>query len=377
MNLVDALIVGAMMIAAFVGARAGAIRGIACVAGAALGITVGAKIAAELPSMSGSLRHVRSALVLIACGAAGILLARAMSRREPLARRRSIGALATTAVTLFAAWFIGGLLPTSSTTGVAGEANASTVLHQVNRVAPRLREVFGDQSSQLFGWIEPPPARRLPAPPGGQLESAIAVAAPSTVKVTGVSCGRATLGSGVVMAPDLVVTTAHVVAGAEELLVLFAISVRPAVPILVDARADLAVLYVRGLARDPLPLATVAAVRGTIGAVLGYPGGRALATNPAIVLASHRASGRDIYGRDRVMRDILEVQAQLGPGASGGPLVDSNGAVLGVLFGQSEDHPDIVYALTASAIRVVIDEARRLPQGGDPVGVPTGECLPS
>ena len=115
-------------------------------------------------------------------------------------------------------------------------------------------------------------------------------------------------------------------------------------------------------------LATTA-TRGTSGAVLGYPGGGPFDAEPAAVLARYVAVGRDIYGQGITHRDIYEVQSRVRPGNSGGPLVRTDGTVVGVVFSKSIRNDDIGYALTSASVRPRVDEAR-----ARQASVGTGAC---
>ncbi len=130
---------------------------------------------------------------------------------------------------------------------------------------------------------------RLPSPDRAALESAIALAGSATVKITGTACGLATAGSGVVVAPHMVVTAAHVVAGSTESHVLDSSGAHDAVPVVVDPLFDLAALYVEALDDQWLPISAEPAQRGTTGAVLGYPHAGTFESSPAIVLDAYRA----------------------------------------------------------------------------------------
>jgi S1-C subfamily serine protease len=90
--------------------------------------------------------------------------------------------------------------------------------------------------------------------------------------------------------------------------------------------------------------------RGTQGAALGYAGGGPLAVLPAGVTGAYPATGRDIYGTQRVTRDILELRAPIEPGDSGGPLVLADGTVGGVVFAESRTDPAVGYALTPTSV---------------------------
>jgi S1-C subfamily serine protease len=111
--------------------------------------------------------------------------------------------------------------------------------------------------------------------------------------------------------------------------------------------------------------------RGVEAAVLGYPGGGPFTAAPAGVMAVFQAQGRDIYGQGLTVRNVYEVQAVVRPGNSGGPLVQPDGEVIGVVFSRSTTNGDIGYALTSPGVvsRVVQAEA-----GSAPIG--TGACAP-
>ncbi len=225
----------------------------------------------------------------------------------------------------------------------------------------------------LIACGDPATGGGLPPPDRALLEPAIAAATPSTVKITGAACGLATAGSGVVVANHLVLTAAHVVAGATESHVLDSAGAHRAILVVFDPASDLAVLYVEDLADEPLPISDDPPKRGTVGVVLGYPHAGGIEVSPAVVLESYRAEGHDIYGWQRTVRQIMEVQARVLPGSSGGPLVDSHGMLIGMVFAQSEDDPDIGYTLTSPPIRDIVDDGLGLTQHGV-TAVSTGAC---
>jgi S1-C subfamily serine protease len=118
-----------------------------------------------------------------------------------------------------------------------------------------------------------------------------------------------------------------------------------------------------------LPLARGVARPGTAGAALGYPGGGPFRAVPAAARRSLVAVGRDIYGERLTTRAVYELQATIRPGNSGGPFVNPEGAVLGVVFSRSVTEPQVGYALVADdvAARLRTASARTAPVG-------TGDC---
>ncbi|MEO7364574.1 MAG: trypsin-like peptidase domain-containing protein, partial [Candidatus Saccharimonadales bacterium] len=136
-----------------------------------------------------------------------------------------------------------------------------------------------------------------------------------------------------------------------------------------DPELDFAVVRVSNLAGKPLPIAKQVVTSGTAAAIVGYPGGGAFSAGPAAVLDSFTASGRNIYGSGTTKRDVYEVQGNVIPGNSGGPLIDKNGTVIGVIFAESTSYKHVGYALTTPAVNDDIARALHRNQPAD-----SGRC---
>jgi S1-C subfamily serine protease len=193
----------------------------------------------------------------------------------------------------------------------------------------------------------------------------------STVKVEGQACNRIFEGSGFTVAPDLVVTNAHVVAGEPpgQTSVLLPSGRRLAATVVMfDPRRDLALLSVGSLDESPLPLKVARA--GATGAVFGHPNGvDQVVVTPARVAQDIQAVGKDLYDSTNTTRNVLVLAATLAHGDSGGPLVDPTGDVIGVAFAISADQPSTSYALSTTELEAGLREPQH------PAGTSTGPCL--
>ncbi|HLH47049.1 MAG TPA: MarP family serine protease [Acidimicrobiales bacterium] len=215
------------------------------------------------------------------------------------------------------------------------------------------RLVAADGFPQVFATLHPD--RAAGAPPGADpLSTAVTrrVEA-SSVEVVGQACGRIQEGSGFAVAPDLVLTNAHVVAGeppGETSVLLPSGTRRAAAVVRYDPDRDVALLRVPGLAEFPLALTTGAV--GEPGAVFGHPGGQVpIAVQPAVVAREITAVGEDLYDRHTTARDVYVLGADLRPGDSGGAVVDRSGRVIGVAFAIAVDASHTAYALTTAEVR--------------------------
>lgn len=205
----------------------------------------------------------------------------------------------------------------------------------------------------------------MPAP---ALVPALSPAAASTVRVSGVACGRRLFGSGFSPAPDTIVTNAHVVAGTTSTEVLRPDGrTLPATVLSFDPVRDLAVLGVPGLGQPSLGLAS--AVVGETDGVYGHPRGRpALEVSPAQVLRRVSVDAGDIYDNPSSPRQILVLGADLEPGDSGAALVNSAGKVVGVAFAVSNLRRGTAFAVASEELAPVLAQPRTGP-------VSTGPCL--
>ena len=119
---------------------------------------------------------------------------------------------------------------------------------------------------------------------------------------------------------------------------------------LFDPRRDVAVLYVPGLSAAPLAFAPKPAVTNADVIVLGYPEDRGFDAETARVRSRNTIIGQDIYGSQTVQREVYAIRSLVRSGNSGGPLIDTNGRVLGIVFATARDSSDTGFVLTNAEV---------------------------
>jgi S1-C subfamily serine protease len=173
-------------------------------------------------------------------------------------------------------------------------------------------------------------------------------AAPSVVFIAG-SDG---FGSGFVVAPGLVLTSAHVVHDEHVNLVLLDGRKLRGRVVERAAGADLALVEAAGLPR-PLPLELAAPRVGAYAAAIAHGRGGVWSLNIGIVSNLYPDRAGDT-------RAILQTQIPLAPGASGGPVLDRQGRVIGVVTAGMVDAPGINFAIRAEVATRTLVRLRAL-----------------
>lgn len=161
-------------------------------------------------------------------------------------------------------------------------------------------------------------------------------------------------GSGVIIAPDgYIVTNSHVVEQANVVQVSLADSTKYVAEVVgQDLATDLAVLKVPGSGLPTARLGDSDKLRvGQLAIAIGNP----LGFQSTVTTGMVSALGRSLRGRSgRLIENIIQTDAALNPGSSGGPLVDSRGAVVGINTAIIQFAQGICFAIPVNTMRWVV-----------------------
>lgn len=302
------------------------------------GAVVGAVLMQSVASMLGSV--ARGALAVI----------------PPLRLLDSIGGLvAGAALGLAIVWVAGAvLLQLPGQTKLRAEVQRSVILQRLNTIAPPSTVL------RAFARVDPFPAIAGPAPPSVPPDTRILSSASvrsarlSVAKITAIACGLGVEGSGFYAAANIVVTAAHVVAGAHAIKV-GAVSARALV---VDRKQDVAVLRLARPGSGP-PLRLVDPHPGDPVAILGYPENGPFDARPGRIGAT-----ADVLVGGR-LREVTALSGLVRHGNSGGPAVNARGEVEAMVFAARIGGRG-GYGVPAAPIRAALARAKR--------PVSTGSC---
>ncbi|HKG03744.1 MAG TPA: MarP family serine protease [Conexibacter sp.] len=372
MTTLDWIIVALVALFGLAGFRRGFIVGALSLGGLVAGAVVGARVG---PLLLPEGSHSPYAPLFALAGALllGGLLASGLERLG--ARLRNglwipglgamdglLGALLSAAIALGLVWLAGAVvLQTPGLRDLRADVQRSFVLRQLNAVLPPSGPLLN-----ALARFDPLPSINGPgaavAPPSRAVlrEPGVREAAPSVVRILGTACGLGVEGSGWVAASGLVVTNAHVVAGAHDTVVQApgdAVGSRDATLVQLDVRNDIAVLRVPDLPAPALALAPNPA-SGTAGAILGYPLNGPFDVEAGRIGATRTVISEDAYGRGPVRRGVTPLRGRVRSGNSGGPIVDAQGRVLTTVFAATTSGDSGGYGVPNAVVGEALTAAR-------------------
>lgn len=384
----DLIIAFASCVTFFFGWRQGAFASVLSAVGVVSGIVLSVAflplVAAYTANPTLTLLLGIGVMVLIAGignllgGLAGSRLRQSIRTRAAMTVDSLLGAVFQVFALLLVVWFVATPL-VGRVTGPVGEGlSNSRVLTAVDQLTPpvidnlpaRLAATLSE--SGLPPLVSPFTGAREVEPPNILIDDTAMVdrVRPSVVYVLADApqCSRRLMGSGFVISPDTILTNAHVVAGTDTVHVETVNGTVEATVVFYDPDTDLAVLHSAGLDLPALQWAEDAASTGDDAVVMGFPEGGPFEARPVRIRDKIIVNGPNIYATTRVDREAYSLRGTIRHGNSGGPLLTTDGDVLGVIFGTAVDESETGYALSADEVISTIGEFST-------AAVDTGACV--
>ena len=279
-------------------------------------------------------------------------------------------------------WLVSSYLLLIPNASINSALNDSTIIGKIDEYAPtnlqdylELARDFATESQLPEVAIDVIIGPEIPEPdPAITGNESIISALKSVVRIESVAeeCNSRLSGSGFVVADNLVVTNAHVVAGI----------VKPEIRlggkgktvsgevIYFDPSVDIALIRTTELAAPALTIGEDLR-RNEMAVAAGFPLGGPLELSPARVRAIATSTDPNIYGDGQVTREIYVLRTSVQQGDSGSALIDDKGQVVGVIFAASATDSTVGYALMKSELNEALAKGAALTETAD-----TGKCLP-
>tara|TARA_R110002110_G_scaffold302409_2_gene516530 strand:- start:2257 stop:3312 length:1056 start_codon:yes stop_codon:yes gene_type:complete len=237
--------------------------------------------------------------------------------------------------------------------------------------------------SQISTWLDQPPTRASDeavriAEPRDAIEARVNVAevakfvAPTVVTISADVGGGTSLGTGVIISSQgEILTNAHVVEGATEIRVRLSGETEPrSVSLLASDRGnDLALLRMSGDGFEAATFADPGSVRLgdealAIGFALGLDGA------PSVTLGIVSALDRTISQADVFLDGLIQTDAAISSGNSGGPLVNAAGEVIGINTAVARDTAttsatNVGFAISVTEALPIIEALRAQADGAE------------
>lgn len=390
---IDYLLILIAVVSIYDGWRRGFILGIFSIFGIGFGLWLGNTTLNYLYGASESVDPKRVSistivfLIGIAAGSAfgmifGSFIQRLIAKGPIKFINKILGAAFSILSLSFVTWLVSSYLVLLPNPTINTAINDSTVIAKLDELAPDdlrsyvdLAKSYAIESQLPEVAIEVIIGPEIPEPDPLVVQNEnIAAALDSVVRIESIAeeCNAKLSGSGFVIADNLVVTNAHVVAGITKPNVRVGGKGKAVNGEIIyfDPRVDLALIKTSKLTAPPLLIGDDLR-RNDMAVIAGFPGGGSLTLIPARVKAIAESVDSDIYGMGSVTRELYVLNADVKQGDSGAALINEEGNVSGVIFAASAAQANVGYALSIEELNKALEKIKLTSEP-----VETGKCIP-
>lgn len=385
MNIIDIIIIALILGAAQRGLYMGLLRLLLSAAGFLVGLFVGALLAHSFSPTN--ISSSNQALAAIACSfiCAGVLaglgerasvyLSAHLHKHRLAYANRVFGGAFEVLFVVFTAWLLASVLSNTQAYNIGSYVRASAIVTTLNAHLPAPPDLLAELE-RAIGTDGLPKVFVGNEPSTKTIRNHVTIdtdatrsAQKSVVRIEGIGCGGLLEGSGFVASNDLIMTNAHVIAGLSKPMVIVGKKTYNATPVYFDPSLDIAILRTSTMPVPALPIDGRMQRSETPIVIMGYPGGGAFTLSGGVIIDHITAVGRNIYDKGLVTRDIYQVQADVEPGNSGGPMLNADGQVVGLVFAKAVSEKNVGYALLANQLTEPLQKAQTTTRT-----VSTGHC---
>lgn len=158
-------------------------------------------------------------------------------------------------------------------------------------------------------------------------------------------------GTGILISESTVVTNAHVVAGLSRVVVNFPDQKLLGEVVAFNTEDDIAVLRINKSRSGAIPIYDGTPKLDDKGFIVGYPEGGPIDARGSVITRLIDLKSKDIYGINPVHREVLEIKSLIRHGNSGGPLLNTNRELVGMVYAINDSSKNQGYAIRLEEIK--------------------------
>lgn len=231
---------------------------------------------------------------------------------------------------------------------------AATRFFPDTEISRAAKNLYPHEFESIELLYDPGPIKSTLKAEDANFKNAVDKVSPSVVRIAISQCGGTRFGSasGVVIAPNLVMTNEHVATGASEIFIIDHNGTYPASVIVIDNDHDIAIIYSKYINLEPVPMSNKPFLSDEYAMTMGYPGGSA-----DLKMAIGKTSATKFASIQNKLDSTssFQLSSGLGPGSSGGPVINSKGEIIGV---NSGGNGELLLAVKSETATKTINAAK-------------------